>query len=58
VIRPDSFEPFDALVPPLRRTIQPPKGKKLVTLKVAAAYILALPKSKQQSPEWQAAGKR
>jgi hypothetical protein len=36
--------------------IQPPKGKKLVTLKDAAAYILALPKSKQQSPEWQAAG--
>jgi hypothetical protein len=36
--------------------IQPPKGKKLVTLKDAAAYILALPKSKQQSPEWKAAG--
>jgi hypothetical protein len=36
--------------------IQPPKGKKLVTLKDAAAFILALPKSKQQSPEWQAAG--
>jgi len=36
--------------------IQPPKGKKLLTLKDAAAYILALPKSKQQSPEWQAAG--
>jgi len=36
--------------------IQPPKGKKLVTLEDAAAYILALPKSKQQSPEWQAAG--
>jgi hypothetical protein len=35
--------------------IQPPKGKKLVTLKDAAAYILALPKSKQQNPEWQAA---
>ena len=36
--------------------IQPPKGKKLVTLKDAAAYIMKLPKSKQQSPEWQAAG--
>jgi hypothetical protein len=35
--------------------IQPPKGKPLVTLKDAAAYIMALPKSKQQSPEWQAA---
>jgi hypothetical protein len=33
-----------------------PKGKALVTQKDAAAYILALPKSKQQSPEWQAAG--
>ena len=36
--------------------IQPPKGKALVTLKDAANYILALPKSKQQSLEWQAAG--
>ncbi len=36
--------------------IPPPRGKKLVTLKDAAAYILALPKSKQESPEWQAAG--
>ena len=41
---------------PWSEPIQPPKGKKLVTLKDAAAYILALPKSKQQSPEWQAAG--
>jgi hypothetical protein len=41
---------------PFDEPIQPPKGKKLVTLKDAAAYILALPKSKQQSPEWQAAG--
>ena len=40
---------------PFDDPIQPPKGKKLVTLKDAAAYILALPKSKQQSPEWQAA---
>jgi hypothetical protein len=41
---------------PFDDPIQLPKGKKLVTLKDAAAYILALPKSKQQSPEWQAAG--
>jgi len=27
-----------------------------VTLKGAAAYILRLPKAKQRSPEWQAAG--
>src|ERR1700731_4028671 len=37
------------------KPIQPPQGKKLVTLKDAAAYILKLPESKQQSPEWQAA---
>jgi len=41
---------------PFDEPIQPPKGKKLVTLKDAAAYIMKLPKSKQQSPEWQAAG--
>jgi hypothetical protein len=41
---------------PFDDPIQPPKGKKLITLKDAAAYILALPKLKQQSPEWQAAG--
>jgi len=35
--------------------IQPLKGKKLATLEDAAACILALPKSKQESPEWQAA---
>jgi hypothetical protein len=35
--------------------IQPPKGKPLVTLKDAAAYIMALPKAKQQRPEWQTA---
>jgi hypothetical protein len=35
--------------------IRLPKGKPLVTLKDAAAYIMALPKSKQRSPEWQAA---
>jgi hypothetical protein len=36
--------------------IQPPKGKTIATLKDAAAYIMALPKSEQQSPEWQAGG--
>jgi hypothetical protein len=33
----------------------PYKGKALVTLKVATACIMALPKAKQQSPEWHAA---
>jgi hypothetical protein len=32
-----------------------PNGKTIATLKDAAAYIMKLPKSKQQSPEWQAA---
>ena len=32
-----------------------PRGRRLVTLKDAAAYILKLPQSQQQSPEWQAA---
>jgi len=40
---------------PFDEPIQPPKGKKLVTLKHAAAYIMALPKSEQQAPEWHAA---
>jgi hypothetical protein len=40
---------------PFDEPIQPPKGKKLVTLKDAAAYIMKLPKTQQQSPEWQAA---
>ena len=44
------------LVSPFDDPIVPPKGKKLVTLKDAAAYILALPKLKQQSHDWQAAG--
>jgi hypothetical protein len=34
-----------------RRRVKP-----FATLKDAAAYILKLPKSAQQSPEWQAAG--
>jgi hypothetical protein len=41
--------PFDSPIP-LRG------GRHLVTLKDAAAYIMKLPKSKQQSSEWQAAG--
>jgi hypothetical protein len=36
--------------------IKPPNGRPIVTLNDAAAYILKLPKSAQQSPEWQAAG--
>ena len=40
---------------PFDDPIQPPKGKALTTLKDAATYIMALPKAKQQSPEWQAA---
>jgi len=38
---------------PFDEPIQPPKGKKLVTLKDAADYIMALSKAKQQAPEWQ-----
>jgi hypothetical protein len=41
---------------PFDDPIQPPKGKAIVTLKDAAAYILKLPKAKQRSPGWQAAG--
>jgi hypothetical protein len=37
--------------------IVPLKGNAIATLKKdAAAYILKLPESKQQAPEWQAAG--
>jgi hypothetical protein len=32
-----------------------PRGRQIVTLKDAAAYIMKLPKAQQQSPEWQAA---
>jgi hypothetical protein len=35
---------------PFDDAIQLPKGKKLVTLKDAAAYILALPKSNSKAP--------
>jgi hypothetical protein len=41
---------------PFDDPIKPPKGRPIVTLKHVAAYILRLPKSAQQSPEWQAAG--
>jgi hypothetical protein len=40
---------------PFDEPVQPLKGKKLATLKHAAAYIMALPKSKQQAPGWHAA---
>jgi hypothetical protein len=36
-------------------SIQPPKGKALVTLRDAASYIMALPGKTRQSDEWQAA---
>jgi hypothetical protein len=32
-----------------------PRGRQLVTLKDAAAYIMKLPKAEQDLPEWQAA---
>jgi hypothetical protein len=35
--------------------IELPNGRKLVTLRDAADYIMKLPKAKQQSPDWQAA---
>jgi hypothetical protein len=41
---------------PFDEPIKPPKGRPIVTLKDAAAYILKLPKPAQQTPEWQAAG--
>jgi len=41
---------------PFHDPIPVPKGKPLLILKDAAAYILKLPKAKQKSPEWQTAG--
>jgi hypothetical protein len=38
------FDPIDA-----------PKGKKLVTLRAAANYIMKLPKAEHDAEEWQAA---
>jgi hypothetical protein len=43
-----SWSPFDD-------SIQLPKGKQLLTLKDAAAYIMALPKKEADTAEWQAA---
>jgi hypothetical protein len=40
---------------PFDDPITTPKGKPLVTLKDAAAYIMVLPKKEAASPEWQAA---
>jgi hypothetical protein len=40
---------------PFDDPIQPPKGKPLVTLKDAAAYIIALPKREAQAQHWQIA---
>jgi hypothetical protein len=40
--------PFDYPIPL-------PKGRRLVTLKDAATYIIKLPKSEHTAPEWQAA---
>ncbi len=40
---------------PFDDPIQTPKGKTLVTLKDAAAYIMALPKKEAGTAEWQAA---
>jgi hypothetical protein len=42
-------------VRPFDDPIQTPKGKTLVTLKDAAAYIMALPKKEADTAEWQAA---
>jgi hypothetical protein len=40
---------------PFDEPIELPKGRKLVTLKDAAAYIMKLPKAEHSTPEWQAA---
>ena len=40
---------------PFDDSIQLPKGKQLLTLKDAAAYIMALPKKEADTAEWQAA---
>jgi hypothetical protein len=40
---------------PFDDPIQPPKGKPLVTLKDAAAYIMKLPKSVSAAEHWQIA---
>jgi hypothetical protein len=40
---------------PFEDPIDLPKGRQLVTLQDAAAYIMKLPKIEQNLPEWQAA---
>jgi hypothetical protein len=35
--------------------IELPNGRKLITLRDAAKYIVKLPKAEQQAPEWQTA---
>ncbi len=40
---------------PFEDPIPMPKGKPLVTLKDAAAYVRKLPAAEQESPDWQAA---
>ena len=40
---------------PFDDPIQTPKGKPLVTLRDAAAYVTALPKKEADTAEWQAA---
>lgn len=40
---------------PFDEPIELPKGRKLATLKNAAAYIMNLPKAEHTAPEWQAA---
>jgi hypothetical protein len=39
--------------PPFDDPIPTPKGKPLLTLKDAAAYIMALPKKEADTAEWQ-----
>jgi hypothetical protein len=41
---------------PFDDPIELPKGRKLVTLRDAAAYIMKLPKAEQNLEEWQTAG--
>jgi hypothetical protein len=45
----------NVLVVPIRDPIPLPRGRQLVTLKDAADYIMKLPKTEQNLPEWQAA---
>ena len=40
---------------PFDEPIEPPKGRKLVTLKDAAAYIMKLPPAEHSAPAWQVA---